>query len=181
MRWLRRILLLSVLAVAGSWMWQSDVAMQLRLAWWLQRQPAPMSLPVPVEGVAAHRIADTWGGARSGGRQHQGVDIFAKRGTSVRSTSQGLVLRVADFGIGGKHVWVMGPAGERHYYAHLDDWAPDLMRGTRVDVGMPLGVVGSTGNAQGTPPHLHYGIYGMGGAHNPWPLLQAAGHVPPSD
>lgn len=173
-QWLRRSLLLVVLAAGGYWFWHRGFGQQLLLAWRLQRMPAPTSLPVPVDGVAARRIADTWGGARSGGRRHQGVDIFARRGTTVRSTTPGLVLRIADFGIGGKHVWVLGPAGERHYYAHLDGWAPGLARGTRVDAGTPLGVVGNTGNARGTPPHLHYGIYTMRGAHNPWPLLQAS-------
>ena len=184
-RWLRRLTLLVMLALGAWWLWQSDIGQQLRLTWWLQRQPAPTSLPVPVDGVAARRIADTWGGTRSGGRHHQGVDIFAKRGTKVRSNTPGLVVRVADFGIGGKHVWVLGPAGERHYYAHLDDWAPGLARGTRVDVGTPLGSVGNTGNAKGTPPHLHYGIYTLRGAYNPWPLLQAgadthAAHTQPN-
>ena len=182
-RWLRRMLLLVLLAMAGSWLWQSSIGQQLRLAWWLKRQPLPTSLPVPVDGIDARRIADTWGGKRSGGRHHQGVDIFAKRGTTVRSSTPGLVVRIADFGIGGKHVWVMGPAGERHYYAHLDGWTSGLARGMRVDVGTPLGVVGTTGNAKGTPPHLHYGIYGVSGAHNPWPLLQAGAnpHAAPSE
>ncbi len=172
-RWLRRVILVVLLALGGYWLWGSDIGQQARLAWWLQRQPVPTSLSVPVEGIAARRIADTWGEARSGGRHHQGVDIFARRGTTVRSTTPGVVLRIADFGIGGKHVWVLGPAGERHYYAHLDGWAGGLSRGSLVDVGTPLGVVGDTGNAKGTPPHLHYGIYSMGGARNPWPLLQA--------
>ena len=174
--WSRRIVLLTVLAIGGCWLWQSDVAQQVRFAWRLQRMPAPTSLTVPVDGIAAHRIADTWGGMRSGGRHHQGVDIFAKRGTTVRSTTPGLVVRIADVGIGGKHVWVLGPAGERHYYAHLDGWAPALAPGASVEVGTPLGVVGDTGNAKGKPPHLHYGIYDMHGAHNPWPLLQASKH-----
>lgn len=179
-RWSRRIVLFALLVISGWWPWQSDLAHQLRFAWRLQRMPVPTSLPVPVDGIAARRIADTWGGMRSGGRHHQGVDIFAKRGTTVRSTTPGLVVRIANVGIGGKHVWVLGPAGERHYYAHLDHWATGLARGSRVGVGTPLGVVGDTGNARGTPPHLHYGIYGLQGAHNPWPLLQAPAGIHPT-
>jgi murein DD-endopeptidase MepM/ murein hydrolase activator NlpD len=34
-----------------------------------------------------------------------------------------------------------------------------------------LGYVGSTGNADGTPPHLHFGVYTATGAINPLPLL----------
>jgi len=59
-----------------------------------------------------------------------------------------------------------------HYYAHLDDYA-DIRRGQLVAPGDVLGFVGNTGNAKGTPPHLHYGIYAGGGALNPYPLLMA--------
>ena len=40
--------------------------------------------------------------------------------------------------------------------------------------GSLLGSVGDTGNARGTPPHLHYGVYGADGAYDPLPLLLAA-------
>jgi murein DD-endopeptidase MepM/ murein hydrolase activator NlpD len=68
-------------------------------------------------------------------------------------------------------VWVLGPGGQRHYYAHLDRYA-DIVTGQRVRPGTILGYVGTTGNAAGTPPHLHYGIYEAGGAINPYPLLR---------
>jgi murein DD-endopeptidase MepM/ murein hydrolase activator NlpD len=68
----------------------------------------------------------------------------------------------------------MGPGRQRHYYAHRDDWWPGLANGDLVEAGTPLGRVGTTGNARGTPPHLHYGIYGSAGAVDPLPLLQAA-------
>ena len=44
--------------------------------------------------------------------------------------------------------------------------------------GRVLGYVGDSGNAKGTPPHLHYGVYQAGGAINPFPLLRAQ---PPAD
>ena len=91
----------------------------------------------------------------------------------VRSSTVGIVASIREGGIGGKQVWVLGPARQRHYYAHLDGWAPELATGDVVQPGTLLGFVGTTGNAQGTPPHLHYGIYGAEGALNPWPLLQA--------
>ena len=62
--------------------------------------------------------------------------------------------------------------GQRHYYAHLDRYA-DIENGQRVRPGTILGYVGTTGNAAGTPPHLHYGIYESGGAIKPYPLLRA--------
>ncbi|HOB66931.1 MAG TPA: M23 family metallopeptidase [Ottowia sp.] len=145
-----------------------------RMLWHIHRMDPPVALPLPVDGVAARRIADTWHGPRDGGaRLHEGTDIFAPRGTPVRSATVGIVASIRDGGLGGRQVWVLGPARERHYYAHLDDWAPGLSVGDVVQPGTLLGFVGTTGNAQGTPPHLHYGIYGADGALNPWPLLQA--------
>ena len=175
-RWAAALL---VLALAAHWAWRQPWAQASVEAWRLSRMPSPTALPVPVEGIRASRIADTWGGARSGGRKHQGVDIFAKRGTPVLSATRGVVSSVNDYGIGGKHVWVIGPGGERHYYAHLDGFAPGIARFDLVEVGGLLGFVGDTGNARGTPPHLHYGIYAMSGAYNPWPLLQAGAKQAP--
>jgi len=144
-----------------------------RLSW----QDAPVSLPVPVQGVAPRRLADTWGAARSGGRTHQGIDIFAKRGTPVLAATEGVVTRIGENTLGGQVVWVMGPGRQMHYYAHLDGYA-DIRRGQLVAPGDVLGFVGNTGNAKGTPPHLHYGIYAGGGALNPYPLLTAPSVTP---
>jgi murein DD-endopeptidase MepM/ murein hydrolase activator NlpD len=131
----------------------------------------PPSLPVPVDGIRARQIADTWGGPRSGGRKHEGVDIFAPRGTPVRSTTRGLVLRVGELRLGGQIVAVLGPALQVHYYAHLDRFGT-FRAGDVVQPGDVLGYVGDTGNAKGTPFHLHYGVYTPRGAVNPRPLLQ---------
>lgn len=137
----------------------------------LLRMPAPQALPVPVQGVRSAALRDTWGGARSGGRRHEGIDIFAPRGTPVLSATEGIVSRVGTNNLGGKVVWVIGPGGQRHYYAHLNDYA-SIQAGQRVQAGSVLGYVGNTGNARGTPPHLHYGIYTGKGAINPYPLLR---------
>jgi murein DD-endopeptidase MepM/ murein hydrolase activator NlpD len=132
---------------------------------------APAWLPVPVDGVRPRQIADTWGAPRGGGRRHEGIDIFAPRGTPVRSTTQGLVLRVGTLPLGGQMVAVLGPRLHVHYYAHLDRFGA-FRPGDRVAAGDVLGYVGDTGNAKGTPCHLHYGVYVPGrGAANPWPLL----------
>ena len=160
------VLLAALLGASFRWV-DAPMMRALPEAWRLLRLPPPDTVPVPVQGIAARRIADTWGGARSGGRRHEGTDIFAPRGTPVTSATRGIVMRIGEGGIGGRVVWVLGPGGERHYYAHLDDWAPGLRRYQVVRSGDPLGVVGDTGNARGTPPHLHYGIYGEGGARNP--------------
>ena len=131
----------------------------------------PASLRVPVDGVRVRQIADTWGAPRSGGRHHQGVDIFAPRGTPVRSTTRGLVVRVGTLSLGGQIVAVLGPGLHVHYYAHLDRFGT-FEAGDVVRQGDILGYVGDTGNAKGTPFHLHYGVYTpTSGAVNPRPML----------
>lgn len=158
-------LLLGGYALVGPYL--KNMLYGMRLA----SMPAAQSVPVPVRGVAPRALVDTWGGARSGGRRHEGIDIFAKRGTAVTSATEGIVMRVGSNRLGGQVVWVLGPGGQRHYYAHLDSYA-DIAGGQRVRPGTILGYVGTSGNAAGTPPHLHYGIYETGGAINPYPLLR---------
>ena len=67
---------------------------------------------------------------------------------------------------------MLGPGPQVHYFAHLDRYA-DVRFGMRVARGTVLGYVGTTGNARGTPPHLHYGVYDVpGGAQDPYPMLK---------
>lgn len=172
-RWLIRLLLLAACALAVGMLWNSHWAQVPRALWTLSRQPPPSALPVPVEGVTARRIADTFGAPRGRERTHAGVDIFARRGTAVRSAGDGVVVDIREGGLGGRQVWVLGAARERYYYAHLEGWREGLVRGEVVSAGTVLGYVGDSGNAKGTPPHLHWGIYGAEGAYDPLPLLRA--------
>ena len=133
-----------------------------------QELPTEDSLPNPLPG---QNLTDTWGAARSQGRSHEGIDIFAARGTPIQSATQGIVRKVGENNLGGRVVVVVGPGGAGHYYAHLEDYA-DIAPDDWVDVGDTIGYVGDSGNAKGTPPHLHYGIYINGSAVNPYPLLQ---------
>jgi len=138
----------------------------------LQQMELPVQLAMPVEKIKPRQIQDTWGTARSGGRKHEGIDIFAKRGTPILSATQGIVVRVGTDDLGGKVVWIAGPSLSRHYYAHLNDYADQIQEGDWVEVGEVIGYVGNTGNAKTTPPHLHYGIYLNGqGAVNPYRYL----------
>lgn len=159
---------------AAAWSWGQPFMAVPRTTWEVARMPPPSTLPVPVQGVRPRQIADTFGAPRGSDRTHAGVDIFAKRGTPVLSATRGVVASVREGGLGGRQVWVLGPARERHYYAHLDDWQPGLTTGDVVEPGTVLGTVGTTGNARGTPPHLHYGIYGADGAYDPLPLFKAS-------
>jgi len=162
---LAAITLIALGAILQPWLESALYAIRLG------SMPAPTVLPVPVAGVKPAGLRDTWGGARSAGRKHEGIDIFAKRGTPVLSSTEGVVVRVGSNRLGGQVVWVMGPGGQRHYYAHLERYG-DVHAGMRVAPGKVLGYVGTTGNAAGTPPHLHYGIYLSSGAINPYPFLR---------
>lgn len=173
----RRVLVVlavaALLAWLAAWSWRQPFLLPLRTLWELSRLPASTSLPVPVHGVSARDITATFGAPRGNDRQHAGVDIFARRGTPVLSSTRGVITTIRDGGLGGRQVWVLGPGMERYYYAHLDDWAPGLASGDVVAAGTPLGTVGTTGNAKGTPPHLHFGIYARDGARDPLPRLRA--------
>ena len=133
-----------------------------------QELPSENSLPSP---LPEQGLTDTWGAARSQGRSHEGIDIFAPRGTPIQSTTQGIVRKVGENNLGGRVVVVVGPGGAGHYYAHLEDYA-DISANDWVNAGDIIGYVGDSGNAKGTPPHVHYGIYINGSAVNPYPLLQ---------
>ena len=133
-----------------------------------QELPTENSLPSP---LPEQHLTDTWGAARSQGRSHEGIDIFAARGTPIRATTQGIVSKVGENTLGGRVVVVVGPGGAGHYYAHLEDYA-DISPNDWVNAGDIIGYVGDSGNAKGTPPHVHYGIYISGSAVNPYPLLQ---------
>lgn len=132
-------------------------------------------LPVPVKGISRNQLRDTWGSARSQGRSHEGIDIMAERGTKVYSATEGLVADLRNNNLGGKVIWILGPSGSWHYYAHLDGHKRGLNVGDYVHKGHLIGYVGNTGNARHTAPHLHYGIYlnGKGrGAVNPYSYLR---------
>ena len=170
---LRFAVVAGLLAAGGHWAWHQPFMAKPRAIAALTAAPAPDALQMPVEGVRAARVADTFGAPRGADRRHEGVDIFAPRGTPVLAATDGLVVAIREGGLGGRQVWVMGPGRQRHYYAHLDDWADLLSVGDFVRAGDPLGTVGDTGNARGTPPHLHYGVYAADGAFDPLPLLRA--------
>ena len=132
----------------------------------------------PVAGRDAGAIRSDWGDPRGGGRRHEGVDIFAPRGTPVLAASDGVVIAVRHTPIGGKVIW-MRPDGQdlELYYAHLD--RQDVRPGERVRAGEQIGLVGNTGNARATPPHLHFGVYREGGrvAINPADWIARSGPV----
>ena len=137
----------------------------------LYTQTPDSRLAMPLENLPKKAIADTWQAPRGTGRRHEGQDIFAPRGTPILSATNGYIYRIGENSLGGQTVSVIGSGGRVYYYAHLDRYAEGIEVGDRVTTRTVLGYVGTTGNAQGTPPHLHFGVYTATGAINPLPLL----------
>ena len=128
------------------------------------------SLGFPVTGNRA-KVSSFWGDPRDGGqRRHEGIDIFAPKLTPAIAAADGYVSGVTDGGIGGKTVWLNVAGKNIHlYYAHLDR---QLVRdGQVVKKGDTLGLIGNTGNAKYTAPHLHFGIYTPDGPVDPFPFV----------
>ncbi|SEL28370.1 M23 family metallopeptidase [Parapedobacter koreensis] len=143
------------------------------------RLTAEASLANPVTPNAKQHIGSVFGDTRDGGsRKHEGIDIFAARYTPVVAAADGIVGRVGDNRLGGKVIWLR-PKGRplNLYYAHLDSQL--VTAGQSVNMGDTLGLMGNTGNAQTTPPHLHFGVYGMGGAVDPLPFVRPGKSTPP--
>jgi len=129
-------------------------------------------LAFPVEGHSIRAVQSIFGADRdAGSRSHDGIDIFARRGTPVLAASAGRANRVRITGLGGKVVWVRDDVRNSNiYYAHLD--SQHVVDDQRVEVGDTLGFVGNTGNARTTPPHLHFGVYRRReGPVDPYPFL----------
>jgi murein DD-endopeptidase MepM/ murein hydrolase activator NlpD len=132
-------------------------------------------LRMPVVGIRAYDLSDSWHDPRDGGvRVHKGIDIFAPRGTEVVAAADGIISYIGDQPKGGHCLWLTTESGTAFYYAHLDRWAPGLYEGMEVQAGDLLGYVGNTGNAIHTPSHLHFGINQNDEMVNPYPLLARA-------
>lgn len=131
----------------------------------------PGSFACPVDGP--NSFTDTWGDPRSGGRRHQGVDIYAASGTPSAAVVDGTILRLTRSSRGGISLYLRGGDGSEYFYAHLSGYA--VSAGQRVSAGQHVAYVGNTGNARGGVPHLHFEIHpGGGAAINPYPTVRAA-------
>lgn len=139
-------------------------------------------LIIPVAGVTAGQLTDTFEDARAGGtRLHQALDIMAPRGTPVIAAAAGTVEKLFHSNAGGNTIYVRSlDRMTIHYYAHLDSYAGSLHEGQTVAQGETLGAVGSTGDASPDAPHLHFEImrttpdakwYQSATAVDPYPLL----------
>jgi len=160
------------------------VEMQENLTYFIRLQPellssaaytieikAGPSLNFPLTNNSRKNIMSLFGDGRdAGSRKHEGIDIFSPFHTPVLAAADGTVTRVNENNLGGKVVW-MRPEGKNYtlYYAHLDQQI--AVEGQQVKSGDTLGLMGNTGNAKTTSPHLHFGIYTPNGTVDPLPFV----------
>jgi len=135
---------------------------------------------VPVAGIAAESLRDSYDQPRGGGRPHHAIDIMAPRGTPVLAAVDGTVRKLFTSAGGGLTIYEFDAREERvYYYAHLDRYA-SINEGMHVNRGEVIGYVGSTGNASAEAPHLHFAIeqlpptkeWWKGEPMNPYPILR---------
>ena len=140
----------------------------------------PRDLLIPVAGIQVSQLSDTYTQTRGAGRLHDAIDIMAPRGTPVLAVDDGKVVKLFLSKQGGLTVYQFDREEKlAYYYAHLDSYAPGLVEGKVLKRGDPIGLVGSTGNANPEGPHLHFGVFVLGpekswwkgSAINPYPLL----------
>jgi len=143
---------------------------------------APTGLLLPVQGIQASQLRDTFTDARSEGRVHDAIDIMADAGTPVLAVADGTVEKLFDSERGGLTIYQFEPSGRWcYYYAHLQRYADGLAEKQVIKRGEVIGYVGSTGNASADAPHLHFEVHVLGPEKqwwkgesiNPFPLLQA--------
>lgn len=138
---------------------------------------------VPIAGIPAAKLPDTFNEMRGGTRRHEALDIMSPRNTPVHSVDDGSVIKLFTSKAGGITVYATDPTGHFiYYYAHLDHYAPGLREGQPLKRGDVIGYVGSTGDASADAPHLHFAIalsnnvkeWWKGTPVDPTPVLQAA-------
>ncbi|WP_297291780.1 M23 family metallopeptidase [Oceanicoccus sp.] len=118
----------------------------------------PEELAMPVVGASSNDWSDQtfWYEPWGSSGVHKGIDIFGQQNTSVIAATGGLVLYSGELSKGGNVVAILGPKWRLHYYAHLQ--ARTVTTGRWVWGSSQIGTLGSSGNAAGKPPHLHYSI-----------------------
>jgi len=138
----------------------------------------PRGYVFPVYGQVSY--ANTFGAARADVSWHHGEDIFAPLGAPVLAVADGMVFSVGWNHLGGWRLWLVDRQGNQFYYAHLSAFAPAAFNGNRVKAGAVLGFLGNTGDAQGTPYHLHFEVHpvellslGYDGVISPFAWLEA--------
>jgi len=141
---------------------------------------AAPKLLVPVEGIQASALTDTFDQPRGKERHHEALDIMAPKGSKVLAVADGKLVKLFNSKPGGLTIYQFDPSEKfAYYYAHLDRYADGIKEGMPLKRGDLIGYVGSTGNADPAAPHLHFAVVELtaekqwwkGIALNPYPLL----------
>lgn len=144
-------------------------------------------LVIPVAGVQASALRDTYSAGRSGGRTHQAIDIMAPQNTPVLAAAAGTVVKMYTNRLGGICMYVLSEDKKVvYYYAHLDHYADEVSVGQQVQQGQLLAYVGDTGNAPPGAYHLHFSVarlsdpkrYWDGANTNPYTHLKKGRSIP---
>ena len=126
-------------------------------------------LVVPVEGVAASQLVDTFNAPRGSSRRHEALDIAAPRGRAVYAADDGTLVKLFTSKPGGLTVYQFDPQRRvAYYYAHLDRYADGVREGMALRRCELIGYVGSTGNAPPDAPHLHFAVFRLGALKQWW-------------
>jgi murein DD-endopeptidase MepM/ murein hydrolase activator NlpD len=135
----------------------------------------------PVYGPTGY--IDSFGSARSDVSYHHGDDIFGQLGEPLVACADGTVFSVGWNKVGGNRLWIRDAAGNEFYYAHLSAFSTAAVNGAHIRAGEVVGFMGNTGDAEGTPVHLHFEVHpvsllylGYDGAVDPTPYLKAWSH-----
>jgi murein DD-endopeptidase MepM/ murein hydrolase activator NlpD len=146
----------------------------------MEVKPADKLL-IPVAGIKASQLTDTFNQARGSERKHEALDILAPKGTAVIAVADGKVVKLFNSKPGGLTVYQFDTTEKfSYYYAHLDHYAAGVAEGIFLKRGDLVGYVGSSGNADPGAPHLHFAIFELtperqwwkGTPLNPYPLLR---------
>jgi peptidoglycan LD-endopeptidase LytH len=164
----QRILLFVILAQAAValgllvYLAAADRALVIGFSSREEIRPAEASdrLIIPVAGVRSPELRDTYGAPRSGGRTHEGIDIFASEGTPVIAAAAGVIVGRDSSALGGLALY-QRDLDQRtiYFYGHLHGYRPDLKEGDLVRQGDVIAYVGATGNVPPGSPHLHFSIH----------------------
>lgn len=147
---------------------------------------AANQLLIPVQGIVAAQLSDTFTDSRGAGRVHDAIDIMAPTGTPVLAVADGHVEKLFDSKLGGLTLYQFNRDGTlAYYYAHLQRYADGVVEGQALRRGQLIGYVGATGNANPDAPHLHFAIFVLspekqwwkGEAVNPYPRLTASSPI----
>jgi len=118
------------------------------------------NLLIPVQGIQADKLVQSFHDRRSGSREHEAIDILAPTGTPVVAVEDGTIAKLFVSKAGGNTVYQFDPGKEySYYYAHLDRYADGLKEGMSVQRGQVIGYVGISGNAPKDTPHLHFAVF----------------------